>query len=244
MSMSNRIVFITGANKGIGLETARQLGRAGHTVLVGARDTAKAEGAVAELAKDGIKTHAIVIDVTNADSIAKAAAEVEARFGKVDSLINNAGIQREPWGGKPSETTLAMWREIYETNLFGAVAVTQAFLPLVRKSEAGRIVNLSSILASLTFHSDPSSPIYHFKPAAYNSSKSALNQYTVHLAYELRDTNIKVNAAHPGWVKTELGGEGAPMEVTDGAKTSVYLATLPDDGPTGAYIHMQDRLPW
>jgi NAD(P)-dependent dehydrogenase (short-subunit alcohol dehydrogenase family) len=245
MSISNRIVLITGANKGIGLETARQLGRAGHTVLVGARDAAKAEGAVAELAKDGITAHAVVLDVTDAASIARAAAEVEARFGKVDSLINNAGIQREPWGTKPSDTTLAVWREVYETNLFGVAAVTQAFLPLVQKSEAGRIVNLSSILASLTLHSDPASPTYNFKLVAYNSSKTALNQYTVHLAYELRETKIKVNAAHPGWVKTELGGgDAAPMEIPDGAKTSVYLATLPDDGPTGAYIHMQDRLPW
>jgi len=244
MSISNRIVLITGANKGIGLETARQLGRAGHTVLVGARDAAKADGAVAELAKDGITAHAIVIDVTDADSIAKAAAEVEKRFGRVDSLINNAGIGREPFGGKTSDTKVAVWREIFETNLFGVVAVTQAFLPLVQKSAAGRIVNVSSALGSLALHADPTSPYYHFKAVAYDTSKTALNQYTVHLAYELRETNIKVNAGHPGWVKTDLGGEAAPMEVADGAKTNVYLATLPDDGPTGLHIHMESPLPW
>ena len=114
----------------------------------------------------------------------------------------------------------------------------------MKKSDAGRIVNVTSILGSLALHADPSSPVYHFKSPAYDSSKTAVNQYTVHLAYELRDTTIKVNSAHPGWVKTDLGGEGAPMEVVDGAKTSVWLATLPADGPTGGYFHMQSALPW
>lgn len=242
--MSHRIILITGANKGIGLETARQLGRAGHTVLVGARDAVKAAGAVAELGKDGIKAESVVLDVTDAASIAKAVADVEARFGKLDTLINNAGVAIEGWGAATSGTTVEQWRTIFETNVFGLAAVTQSFLPLLRKSEAGRIVNLTSVLGSLALHSDPSSPIYHFKSVAYDSSKSAVNQYTVHLAYELRDTPIKVNAAHPGWVKTELGGENAPMEIVDGAKTSVWLADLPADGPTGGFFHMQDRMPW
>lgn len=242
--MSKRIIVITGANKGIGLETARQLGREGHTVLVGARDAAKAEGAVANLAKDGITAHPLVIEVTDSASIAAAVKHVEEKFGKVDTLINNAGVVVEPWGIATSQVSVDLWRKTYETNLFGLVAVTQAFLPLVKKSEAGRIVNLSSILGSLTLHSDPGSPIYNFKSPAYDSSKSAVNQYTVHLAYELRETSIKVNAAHPGWVKTDLGGDQAPMEVEDGAKTSVWLATLPADGPTGGYFHMQSTLPW
>ena len=242
--MSHRIILITGANKGIGLETARQLGRAGHTVLVGARDAAKAAGAVAELGKDGIKAESVVLDVTDAASIAKAVADVEARFGKLDTLINNAGVAIEGWGAATSGTTVEQWRTIFETNVFGLAAVTQSFLPLLRKSEAGRIVNLTSVLGSLALHSDPASPIYHFKSVAYDSSKSAVNQYTVHLAYELRDTPIKVNAAHPGWVKTDLGGENAPMEIVDGAKTSVWLADLPADGPTGGFFHMQDRMPW
>jgi len=242
--MSKRIIFITGANKGIGLETARQLGREGHTVLIGARDAAKADGAVATLAKEGIDAHPVVIEVTDSASIAAAAAHVAEKFGKVDSLINNAGIAIEPWGTTTSAVSLDIWRKIYETNLFGLVAVTQAFLPLVKKSDAGRIVNLSSILGSLALHANPSSPIYNFKSPAYDSSKSAVNQYTVHLAYELRDTTIKVNAAHPGWVKTDLGGQGAPMEIEDGAKTSVWLATLPADGPTGGYYHLQSTLPW
>lgn len=242
--MSKRIILITGANKGIGFETARQLGREGHTVLVGARDAAKAEGAVAQLAKEGITAYPVVLEVTDAASIAAAVQHVEEKFGKLDTLINNAGVALEPWGTTTSLVSLDVWRKVYETNLFGLVAVTQAFLPLVKKSDAGRIVNLSSILGSLALHSDPSAPIYHFKSPAYDSSKSAVNQYTVHLAYELRETPIKVNAAHPGWVKTELGGEGAPMEVEDGAKTSVWLATLAEDGPTGGFFHMQQSLPW
>jgi len=242
--MSHRVILITGANKGIGFETARQLGKAGHTVLVGARDAAKAEEAVAKLKGEGINAEPLVIDVTNPASIAKAAADVAERHGKLDTLINNAGVALEGWGSKPSQTTADLFRAVYETNLFGVVSVTQAFLPLVQKSEAGRIVNLSSILGSHALHADPASPIYHFKSVAYDSSKSALNLYTIHLAYELRETAIKVNAAHPGWVKTDLGGANAPMELEDGAKTSVWLATLPADGPTGGYFHMQERLPW
>lgn len=242
--MSKRIILVTGANKGIGLETARQLAREGHTVLVGARDPAKAEAAVAELKGEGLTVEPLTLDVTDAGSIARAVAQVEQRHGKLDTLINNAGVAREGFGTLTSHTTIEQWRETYETNVFGLAAVTQAFLPLLRKSDAGRVVNLSSILGSLTLHADPSSPIYDAKSVAYDSSKSAVNQYTVHLAHELRDTKIKVNAAHPGWVKTDLGGEGAPMEVTDGAKTSVWLATLPEDGPTGGYFHMRDRLPW
>jgi NAD(P)-dependent dehydrogenase (short-subunit alcohol dehydrogenase family) len=242
--MSKRIILITGANKGIGFETARQLAREGHTVILAARDSAKAEAAVAQLAREGLSAEPLALDVTDAAAIARAAEQVGARHGKLDTLINNAGVVLEPWGAPPSATPLDAWRKTFETNLFGLVAVTQAFLPLVRASAAGRIVHVSSILGSLTLHADPSSPIAAFKSVAYDCSKSAVNQYTIHLAYELRDTPIKVNSAHPGWVKTDLGGENAPMDVVDGAKTSVWLATLPDDGPTGGFFHMRDRLPW
>jgi NAD(P)-dependent dehydrogenase (short-subunit alcohol dehydrogenase family) len=143
-----------------------------------------------------------------------------------------------------SEEPLDVWRKTFETNFFGLIATTQAFLPLLRKSDAGRIVNLSSILGSMTHHSTPGSPIYGYHVPAYNVSKAAVNAFTVQLAYELKDTKIKVNAAHPGWVKTELGGEGAPMEIEDGAKTSVELATIGEDGPNGAYLHMGKPLPW
>jgi NAD(P)-dependent dehydrogenase (short-subunit alcohol dehydrogenase family) len=140
-----------------------------------------------------------------------------------------------------SEETL---RKIFETNFFAVVALTNALLPLLRKSAAGRVVNLSSILGSLTLHATAGSPIYNAKMFAYDASKTALNAYTIHLAHALKETKIKANSAHPGWVKTELGGAGAPMEIVDGAKTSVRLATLPDDGPTGGYFHLGDTLPW
>jgi NAD(P)-dependent dehydrogenase (short-subunit alcohol dehydrogenase family) len=244
--MSNKkIALITGANKGIGLETARQLGQQGVAVLVGARDFKKGKTAAEELRKEGIDAHAVEIDVSHPESIEKAAAEIERDYGRLDILINNAGVMTDDREKKVSEQLLATWRETFDTNVFGLIATTNAFLPLLRKSDAGRIVNLSSILGSITFHATPGSPVYESKHTpAYSVSKSAVNAYTVQLAYELRDTRIKVNAAHPGWVKTEMGGEGATMELVDGAKTSVALATLDADGPNGAYVHMGEPLPW
>ena len=241
---TKKIALITGANKGIGLETARQLGQQGITVLAGARDEIKANKAAEDLRKAGLDVHGIVIDVNNADSIQKAAARIERDYGRLDILVNNAGVMLDDPKKKPSEQSLEVWRKTFETNLFGLVATTQALLPLLRKSAAGRIVNLSSILGSIHFHATPGSPVYDFKLPAYNVSKSAVNAYTVQLAYELKDTTIKVNAAHPGWVKTELGGEGATMDIPDGAKTSVALATIGADGPNGAYMHMGETLPW
>ena len=244
MSTTTKIALITGANKGIGLETARQLGRQKITVLVGSRDTAKGQAATKKLRDEGLDARALTIDVSDDASIQQAADYVGREFGRLDILINNAGIMIDDPGKKVSEQSLDTWRSTFETNVFGLIATTQAFLPLLRKSEAGRIVNLSSILGSNTLHLDPASPIYDFKLPAYNVSKSTVNAWTVQLAYELRDTPIKVNAAHPGWVKTEMGGEGAQMEIPDGAKTSVALATLPADGPSGAYIHLGEPLPW
>ena len=241
---TQKIALITGANKGIGLETARQLAQKGFTVLIGARDEAKGKAAVAELKKDGVEASAIAIDVTKSESITKAAAEVEKEFGHLDILVNNAGIMIDDKNAKVSEQTLEVWRKTFDTNVFGLIETTKAFLPLLRKSEAGRIVNLSSILGSITLHATPGSPIYDNKVAAYNVSKSAVNAFTVQLAYELQDTKIKVNAAHPGWVKTDMGGEGAQMEITDGARTSVELATVGADGPNGSYEHDGEKLPW
>ena len=241
---TKRIALITGANKGIGFETARQLGKQEVTILLGARDAAKGEAAAARLRGEGLDVRSLPLDVTETDSIRRAVDKVTQEFGRLDILINNAGVMVDDQTKKVSEQSLDAWRTTFDTNVFGLVATTQAFLPLLRKSAAGRIVNLSSILGSNTLHSDPQSPIYDFKVPAYNVSKSAVNAYTVQLAYELRDTRIKVNAAHPGWVKTEMGGEGATMELPDGAKTSVALSTLAADGPTGSYTHMGEALPW
>ena len=240
--MNKKIAFITGANKGIGLETARQLGHQNITVLIGARDQQKGEAAANTLRDEGIDARSIPLDVTNQKSIAAAAARVEREFGRLDILVNNAGVMLED----PAKEMKAVdpWRQTFETNVFGLIATTQAFLPLLRKSDAGRIVNLSSILGSIAYQATPGSPTYGFSRPAYNVSKAAVNAYTVQLAYLLKDTKIKVNAAHPGWVKTEMGGEGATMEIEDGAKTSVALATIGDDGPNGAYLHLGEPLPW
>ena len=237
--------LITGANKGIGLETARQLGKKDITVLIGARDLSKGKVATSELAKDGIDAHFVEIDVSDPASVTKAAAQVTKEFGRLDILVNNAGVMKDDTEKKVSEQTLETWRETFDTNVLGLIATTNAFLPLLRKSDAGRIVNLSSILGSIEFHATPGSPVYDNKDApAYNVSKSAVNAYTVQLAHELKDTKLKVNAAHPGWVKTEMGGEGAMMEIVDGAKTSVALATVGEDGPNGVFVHMGEPLPW
>jgi NAD(P)-dependent dehydrogenase (short-subunit alcohol dehydrogenase family) len=242
---TSKIALVTGANKGIGLETVKQLARQGVTVLLGARDAKKGEAAAEKLRQEKLDVRALEIDVSDSTSIRNAAKKVEGEFGHLDILINNAGVMLDDDKKKASEQSLDTWRKTFATNLFGLVETTNAFLPLLRKSDAGRIVNLSSILGSITFHATPGSPVYDSKTyTTYNVSKSAVNAYTVQLAYELKDTEIKVNAAHPGWVKTDMGGKGAVMEIPDGARTSVELAMLGADGPNGAYMHMGEKLPW
>jgi NAD(P)-dependent dehydrogenase (short-subunit alcohol dehydrogenase family) len=242
--MTKKIALITGANKGIGLETARQLGQKDITVLIGARDLKKGEQAAQTLRDEGIDAQAILIDVTDQKSINAAATRINQDYGRLDILINNAGIMLDDAVTDSAPEGLDVWRQTFETNVFGVIATSQAFLPLLGKSEAGRIVNLSSILGSITYQATPGSPTYGFWRPSYNVSKAAVNAYTVQLAYQLKDTKIKVNAAHPGWVKTEMGGEGANIEIEDGAKTSVALATIGEDGPNGAYVHMGQTLPW
>ncbi len=252
MANPGKVAFITGANKGIGLETARGLGQLGIAVVLGSRDEARGRAAADRLREEGIAdVEAVRFDVTRPDDHQAIARRLEERYGKLDILVNNAGVVLDEADfGSPGgvNTTSTVTQEVlhatFETNFFAAVALTQALLPLIRKSPAGRIVNLSSILGSLTLHSDPRSPIYSTKAFAYDASKTALNAFTVHLAHELRGTPIKVNSAHPGWVKTDMGGPSAPMEVSEGGKTSVQLATLPEDGPTGGFFHLGESLPW
>jgi NAD(P)-dependent dehydrogenase (short-subunit alcohol dehydrogenase family) len=244
-SQAGKIALITGANRGIGLETARQLGKLGATILVGARDLAKAEEAAEVLRGIGVDAQAVKLDVLNRADYAAVAKMIEKQYGRLDILINNAGVMLDArTGNQTSTTSQKLLRETFDTNFFAVVELTQTLLPLLRKSAAGRIVNLSSILGSQTLHATPGSPIYDAKTFAYDASKAALNSFTIHLAHELRGTKIKVNSAHPGWVKTEMGGEGAMMELGDGAKTSVELATLGEDGPTGGYFHLGAALPW
>lgn len=242
--MSRRVALVTGGNKGIGLETARQLARLGHAVLLGTRDEAAGRRAAQGLAAEGLDVRAIRLDVTDAASIDAAAATIARDPGRLDVLVNNAGVAIKAGDGAASAVTLDALRRTFEANFFGLVAVTQALLPLLRRSPAGRIVNLSSILGSAAEHADPNSPIHGYAMVAYNTSKAAVNLYTIQLALELAGTPIKVNAAHPGWVKTDMGGPEAPLSVMDGAKTSVALATLPDDGPSGGYYHMGVHMRW
>ena len=252
MATQGRVAFITGANKGIGLETARGLGQLGIAVVIGSRDEANGRAAAEKLKAEGVKNvESVRFDVTRPDDHQAIARHLEGRYGKLDILVNNAGVALEDanFGAPEGFNTTAtvkpdILRKVFETNFFAVVELTQTLLPLIRKAPAGRIVNLSSMLGSLTLHSDPNSGIYGKKSFAYDASKTALNAFTVHLAQALAGTPIKVNSAHPGWVKTDMGGQAAPMEVSEGGKTSVQLATLPDDGPTGGYFHLGERLPW
>jgi NAD(P)-dependent dehydrogenase (short-subunit alcohol dehydrogenase family) len=231
------VALVTGANKGLGLEIARQLGQHGFTVVLGARQD-KATVPAADLRSQQLDAHATTLDVTSAADIAALATFLEEQFGRLDVLVNNAGVQLDN-GFDISPDTL---RQTYEANVIGPYAITQALLPLLRQSPAGRIVNQSSILGSLTAISQGQGGTW--ATPGYTSSKAALNMLTVVLAQHLADTTIKVNAAHPGWVKTDLGGQDAPLDVSEGAKTAVRLALLPADGPTGGYFHDSERLPW
>lgn len=242
-----KVAFITGGNRGIGLETARQLGKIDSIkVVIGSRDLEKGQAVAKELRADGADVDVIRFDITKPADYKEAYNYFDKTFGKLDILINNAGISKETFMAANNASTVSpgVLRETFDTNFFGAVELTQVLLPLIKKAPDGRIVNLSSILGSLTLHADPNSPIYAAKVLAYDASKAALNAFTIHLAHELKDTKIKVNSAHPGWVKTDMGTDAAPMEIPDGAKTSVQLATLASDGPTGGYFHMGESLPW
>jgi len=246
-----KVAFITGANRGLGLETARELGKLGIVVVLGSRESEKGEAAAAKLRDEGITAESLGFDVTKSQDHQKAYDYFAKKYGRLDILVNNAGVLKESQvsttDSAPNLTSAVspkILRETFETNFFAPVALTQKLLPLIRKAPAGRIVNVSSILGSLTLHSDPNSPIYEFKTFAYDASKAALNAFTVHLAHELRDNKIKVNSAHPGWVKTEMGGPNAPMEVTEGGMTSAQLATLADEGPSGGFFHLGQPLPW
>lgn len=250
--MAKKIAFITGGNRGLGFQTALDLGQnkeADIKVVIGSRDKSQGEQALDRLRAADVDADMIQFDITKPADYQAAYDYFDSNYGRLDILVNNAGIAGGTFPGEGPEHRAAdvpmdLLRKIFETNFFAQVELTEKLLPLIRKSPAGRIVNLSSILGSLKLHADPKSPIYNAKSFAYDASKTALNAFTVHLAYELRDTKIKVNSAHPGWVKTDMGGQSATMELSDGGKTSAALATLPDDGPTGGYFHMGKPLPW
>lgn len=247
--MSQKIAFITGGNRGLGFQTALDLKDADTKVVIGSRDLAQGKSAVEKLRAAGVDADVLKFDITSSADHKAAYDYFNSRYGRLDILVNNAGVAAGKFPGTGPEHSASavpvdLLRNVFETNFFSQVALTETLLPLIKKSPAGRIVNLSSILGSLTLHADPKSPIYNAKSFAYDASKTALNAFTIHLAHELRNTKIKVNSAHPGWVKTDMGGEQAPMELSEGGKTSAALATLPNDGPTGGYFHMGQSLPW
>ncbi len=242
-----KTALITGANRGIGFEVASQLAEKGVCILLTGRDVNKIIKAEKKLKNSGFKAESFLLDVTKTDSISAAVAEISSKYNSIDILVNNAGIRIEEYGNLPSEQPLKLWRETFNTNLFGVVEVTKAFLPLICKSAAGRIVNVSSLLGSLGAHSDKNSYVYSpmFKSLpAYSASKSAVNSWTVHLAYELRHTKIKVNAVHPGYTKTDINEGKGDLDVSVGAKTVVRMALLDENGQSGSYVYMEETLPW
>lgn len=250
--MSNtKVALVTGANKGIGLQIAKELAARGLTVLVGSRQLAAGTEAARQV---GSRARALQLDVTDQASIVAAAERIRDEFGRLDVLVNNAGIahagpadasfEEKLLGGRPSTASMAEIRAIFETNVFGVVAVTQAMLPLLRQAPAGRIVNLSSTVGSLTLQSDPSSPVRAIQSVSYVPSKSALNAVTVAFANELCDTSIKVNAACPGFTATDLNNFRGTRSVEEGAREAVRLALLDSSGPTGTFSNDDGIVPW
>ena len=237
MATQNKVALITGANKGIGLEIARQLGKQGLTVIVGARDEAKGRAAADTLRGEGIDAHAVTLEVTDAADVAALPAYLQGQFGRLDVLVNNAGVMHEAEGITPEA-----FRATYEANVLAPYFLTQALLPLLQAAPAGRIVNQSSILGSLSINGSGQIPKDFLLPI-YNSSKAALNMLTVIQAQLLKGTAVKVNAAHPGSVKTDMN-PGGDLTAQQGAETAVTLATLPDDGPTGGFFHLGETLAW
>ena len=239
--------LITGANKGIGFETARQLLRQGYYVYLGSRDLANGQQAVAQLRAEGLpEAEAIQLDVSDAEFVKAARAEIGRKTAVLDALVNNAAIT----GGMPQAALgakVATFKEVFATNVFGVVQVTQAFIDLLRQSPAPRIVNVGSSGASLTLNTDPTWKYYDHKGAVYQTSKAALHMYTIVLAYELRDTPFKVNAVDPGFTATDLNGHRGTVEEA-GTRIAKYVL-VGDDGPTGKFISEENtpvtgEIPW
>jgi NAD(P)-dependent dehydrogenase (short-subunit alcohol dehydrogenase family) len=232
-----KVALVTGANRGIGFETCRQLGGLGVRVILTARDPAKGRAAADKLRGEGLDIVFQLLDVTDHDRIRQLAKHIENAFGRLDALVNNAGILPDPQVGSSGlDADLARVRAAMETNVYGPLLLAQAFIPLMTGQRYGRIVNVSSGMGQL---SDMNGGY-----PAYRLSKVALNAVTRILAAELADTNVKVNSVCPGWVRTGMGGPTAPRTPAEGADTIVWLATLPDDGPSGGFFRDRQPIPW
>ena len=245
---STPIALITGANRGLGQAIARALAVTGVHVIMTGRDGSKVALAAAQLRSDGLSTEDLELDVTSQSSITAAAEQVADRHGRLDMLINNAGILPEATDSTDHEFgNPDMFRRTFATNVFGPVAVTEAFLPLLRKAERARIVNVSTTLGSITDQADPNSPFAQLAVPAYRSSKAALNSVTVSLARALADTAIKVTSVCPGWVQTDLAPgnrEQAPTPADEAAAVVVAAATLPEDAPSGTFVDRLGTVAW
>ncbi|PXX71629.1 NAD(P)-dependent dehydrogenase (short-subunit alcohol dehydrogenase family) [Nocardia tenerifensis] len=249
---TQRIALITGANKGIGRGAAEQLAAQGTTVLIGARDPRRGEEAATSLRAAGGDAHAITLDVTDPATVQAAAQQIDQRFGRLDILINNAGITgsgqvdpNEAYDQLPSTVELDIVRKVFETNVFGVITTTNAMLPLLRRSPAARIVNVASHAASTTLLSDPDGPFAGLLPsAAYTPSKAALTALTVQYANELRKDGMLVNAVAPGYVDTDSNNHTGFLTVAQGAAVLVRFATLGADGPTAGFFSEDGPLPW
>lgn len=241
--MEKKIALVTGANKGIGLEAARQLGQQGYSVWLGCRDAERGEAAAAALRDQGLDAHAVVLDVTDAGTVRNAAALLKEKAGRLDALVNNAGISLG-YRARPSEETIEDVKAIYDVNVFGPVMVTQAMLPLLRRSAAPRVVMVSSGLGSLAAAADRANPGYAFNFLGYRSSKTALNAATIALAKDLEADGIRVNAADPEFTATDLNGNTGFKTPEQGARIIVQLATMGDDAPTGTFLGDHGPVAW
>lgn len=242
-SAASRIALVTGANKGIGFELVRQLAEAGVRVVLGARDPRKGDVAARSLKDEGLWVETIMIDLRDPPMLQQAAAEFADRFGRLDILVNNAGIAHHD-DGPPETSSPDAVREIFETNVIGTLAVVQAFLPLLRKSPAARIVNVSSELGSLTLNGDPEWAFAAHKLFGYNASKAAINMLTVQLAAQLEPLGILVNSADPGFTATDLNGHMGLQSVAHGAAVPLRLALCDGDGPTGGFFGARGAVAW
>jgi NAD(P)-dependent dehydrogenase (short-subunit alcohol dehydrogenase family) len=245
-----KLALVTGADRGIGLQICRQLAQRGYSVILGSCDFAKGRQAAASLADTGGDVIPILLDLTQSDTFSNAVRIIEKNDGRLDALINNAGVALD-WNYQADNVPIELIRQTFEVNFFGMVHLTQTLLPFIRRSPAGRIVNQSSRLGSLTLHSTRGTDVDSLKAFAYDTSKAAINSFTVHLADALRDTPIKVNSAHPGVVKTDINAtvirnanSVSMLDTATAAMTAVELATLGSDGPSGGFFHRGERLPW
>ncbi len=233
---ARRVAIVTGGNRGIGREIARQLAKAEMTVVIGSRDAARGEKAALELEGEGVQVASLQLDVIDTKSVRRFVEQVEKKFGAPGVLVNNAGVYPESRAARVQDVPTSVWRETFETNLFGPVRMCREVIPLMKRLRFGRIVNVSSGLGQL-HQMDEGSP-------AYRVSKASLNALTATLAAEVKADGILVNSMSPGWVRTQMGGQEAPRSVDEGAETAVWLCLLPSNGPTGQFFRDRKPIPW